>query len=100
MKTNSTSALRKILVAGLAAATLVVGVAATQTTAQAQPGWGVPLAAGVVGGLALGGAIASSNQGYYGPAPVYSGGECWMERRPVVDYYGNVIRYRRIRVCN
>ena len=33
-------------------------------------------------------------------APVRYGGECWMERRPIVDEYGEVIGRRRVRVCN
>ncbi len=60
---------------------------------------GPAVAAGVIGGLALGAAAASAAQapGYYGPAPV---GECWIERRPIVDEYGVVVGRRRVRVCN
>ena len=68
---------------------------------------GGAIAAGVVGGLAVGAIIGSqaNRGGYYGPgyygeqayAPVYS--NCRTEREQVVDQYG---RYhtRRIRVCD
>jgi hypothetical protein len=42
--------------------------------------------------LALG--AAASTPYYYG----YSG--CYFTRQPVVDGYGNIVGYRRIRVCN
>jgi len=68
---------------------------------------GGAIAAGVVGGLAVGAIIGSqANRGYYnGPGyygdqpyqPVYS--NCRTEREQVVDQYG---RYhtRRVRVCD
>jgi hypothetical protein len=60
---------------------------------------GPAVAAGVLGGLALGAVAASAAQPrYYAPAPVY-GGDCWFERRPVYDSWGNYIGRRRIRVC-
>jgi hypothetical protein len=50
--------------------------------------------------MAVGAAAAGAANGpYYGPGPGY-GGECWMERRPIVDEYGVVIGRRRVRVCN
>jgi len=52
--------------------------------------WGI---GGVAAGLALGAAAASTPY-YYG----YSG--CYFTRQPVVDGYGNIVGYRRIRVCN
>jgi hypothetical protein len=66
-------------------------------------GWGGPgpaVAAGVLGGMAVGAAAAGAANGpYYGPGPGY-GGQCWIERRPIVDEYGVVIGRRRVRVCN
>ena len=68
---------------------------------------GGAIAAGVVGGLAVGAIVGSqANRGYYGGPgyygdqayqPVYS--NCRTEREQVVDQYG---RYhtRRIRVCD
>jgi hypothetical protein len=87
-----------------AVATLAVAVAAPMTPALARDGGAV--AAGVIGGLAVGAIIGSqSNRSYYGgPAyqepyyqPVY--GRCHIEREQVVDGYGRY-RTRRIRVCD
>ncbi|MFD2676687.1 hypothetical protein [Camelimonas lactis] len=47
--------------------------------------------AGLVGGLALG-AIAASAM----TAPPV----CYVSREPVIDPWGNVIRYRAVRVCD
>jgi hypothetical protein len=60
-------------------------------------GWGAgpAVAAGVLGGLALGAVAAGAARG-----PYYGGGECWIERRPVYDEYGDFLGRRRMRVCN
>jgi hypothetical protein len=67
------------------------------------------IAAGVVGGLAVGAIVGSqANRNYYGgPAyvdqPAYvverGYGSCHIERQEVSDGYGN-IRLRRVRVCD
>ncbi|GJD97929.1 hypothetical protein [Methylobacterium iners] len=78
-------------------------------SAQARDGIGPGGAAalGVLGGLAIGGAIASSQNQYYpgqrvyrAPRPVYVEAEpyCHLERRRYVDAYGDVI-IRRVEVC-
>lgn len=88
---------------------LVLAVA-TAPSAQARDGIGPGGAAalGVLGGLAIGGAIASSQNQYYpgqriyrAPRPVYVEAEpdCHLERRRYLDEYGDVI-VRRIRVCD
>jgi hypothetical protein len=68
-------------------------------------GRGGAIAAGVIGGLAVGAIVGSqANRGYYGGPgyyepgyqPVY--GACHIERQRVVDQYGNY-HVRRIRVC-
>ncbi len=95
--------IRKTITAGLAIATLSLGLAASATPAAAWGGWhggggwgggwhhgwgwGV---GGVAAGLALGAVAAAP---YYAPA-------CYFTRQPVVDVYGNVIGYNRVRVCN
>ena len=92
---------KKTLTASLAALTLGMTVLTSATPAFARGGGGL-LAAGIIGGLALGAIAAGSAQaapGYYAPQRVY-GGECWMERRAVHNRWGDVIGYRRIRVCN
>lgn len=86
------STVRKTIAAGLAVATLGLGVAASSTPAAAWGyhhswGWGV---GGLAAGLALG---AAATPYYYAPA-------CYFTRQPVVDDYGVVIGYRRVRVCN
>jgi hypothetical protein len=104
---------------GLAAAVLVAGllvVAPLEASAQYYhrrgPGAGA-VAAGVVGGLALGALAAGAARPYYGPQPYYGPGpayvmenelpppprrlRCWFEREDVWDGYGYAPR--RIRVC-
>ena len=80
-------------------AALTLGLTATAQPAAANDAWVVPgVAAGVIGGMALGAAAANANQGpYYGPGPDYD--ECWVERRPVYDEDGEIIGSRRVRVC-
>lgn len=63
--------------------------------------WGPAAALGFVGGVVAGGALAAAQPGYpagYGvydePAPT-----CYFARQPVVDGWGNLISYRRVRVC-
>jgi hypothetical protein len=64
-------------------------------------GWGAPVAAGVLGGLALGALAASSYQpNYYGGYGSYDAPSCYPARQPIVDDWGNVVAYRRVRVCN
>lgn len=60
---------------------------------------GAGVAAGLLGGLAVG-AIAS--QGVYGGYPAYGYGGyggCYIARQPIVDAWGNVISYQRVQVC-
>jgi len=106
---------------GVAVATLaglLLALAPTDASAQYRrrgPGAGA-VAAGVVGGLALGAlAAGAARPYYYGPSPYYYGPgpayvvedelppppryrpRCWFEREDVWDGYGYVPR--RIRVC-
>ncbi len=97
-----TTTFKKSLTASLAALTIGMTVLSSATPASARNGGAI--AAGIIGGLALGAiaagaAHANSGPGYYAPARVY-GGECWMERREVTNRWGDVVGYRRIRVCN
>lgn len=97
---------------GVASAALVsalVALGPSQASAQYYghrgPGAGA-VAAGVVGGLALGALAAGAARPYYGPGPAYVVEEelppppvrrCWYEREDVWDGYG--YRPHRIRVC-
>lgn len=101
-----TSFLTKILVGGTAVLAL-----AGATTAPVAARQGGAIAAGVLGGLAVGAiagsAAANSNNGYYGGGPAYApayaapayGGGCYFTRQPVYDEDGEVVGHRRVRVC-
>ena len=112
--------LRKTVIGGLAALTLAAGVTALSAPAEARwhgRGWGGPgVAAGVIGGLAVGAFAAQAyNRPYYpaygygyapsygsgyGYAPAYSYGHgCFNQRRPAHDRWGNFVGYRFVRVC-
>lgn len=102
------SLLKKSVTAGLAVLTLMGGVATTATPASAwyRGGWGAPVAAGVLGGLAAGAIIGSAVRPAYGygygygyPARAY-GPPCARVRRPVYDAYGSFAGYRLTRVCD
>jgi hypothetical protein len=90
------------------AAVAALALAVTVTSQPAYAGGnGGAVAAGVVGGLAVGAIIGSqANRGYYGGPgyyesgyqPVYGGG-CHIERQQVEDGYGR-IHIRRVRVCD
>jgi hypothetical protein len=58
-------------------------------------GWGGPLAAGLIGGLAVG-AIAGSAY----PYGAYGGyGGCYLQSQPVYNGWGQFVGYRPVRVC-
>jgi hypothetical protein len=85
------------LTAALAALTLGGAVLATSAPAEAgwgRRGYGGAIAAGVIGGLALG-AIASSRPAY--AVPVYEG-DCYIVKRRYVNAYGELV-IRREQVC-
>ena len=87
---------RKIITSTAAALTLGATILASSTPAEARYGRN----AAFIGGLAIGalalGALAAPSYGY--AAPVYGG--CWTERQAVTNRWGDVIGYRRVRVCN
>jgi hypothetical protein len=75
-----------------------LGVAATSTPAAAwgnHPYWGWG-AGGFAAGLALGAATSAAANPSYG----YGYPACGIVRQPVVDEYGIVVGYHRVRVCN
>jgi hypothetical protein len=55
------------------------------------PAGAAAIGLGVLGAAAIAAGAAQSQ-------PVYR--ECWVERRPVSDQWGNFAGYRRVRVCN
>ena len=88
-----------------AVAALALATTLAPQPAQARNGVNGAIAAGVVGGLAVGAIVGSQNNGYYGGPgyyqrdyePVY--GACHTERQEFEDNYGR-IRVRRVRVCD
>ncbi len=74
----------------------------TATPASAQRGVGVGLAAGLIGGAIIGGAIASSRPAYAGPAPVYVEEAPYPACRMVRERFwdGYAWRFRRMEVCD
>lgn len=96
---------RYVIAAGLASA-LAMSAAPASAWDRGGIGPGGAAALGVLGGLAVGGAIASSNSYYPGrpvyvapPRPVYVEQDCYIQRRRYVDEFGDVT-IRRIRVCD
>lgn len=85
----------KTLTALAAAATIGLAAVATPQPAEARNGGAI--AAGVIGGLAVGALIgAAYGPGYYAAAPGYYGG-CYWTRQRVWDGWG--WRFRRVQVC-
>jgi hypothetical protein len=105
-------AMRKTLMALAAVATLAVSAVAAPAPAHAQRGFGAGVAAGIIGGAIVGGALAAPyyygpggyyygpGYGYYG-GPAYVGddyfGGCFWQRERFWDGYG--WRIRRVRIC-
>jgi hypothetical protein len=84
--------------AALVAVTTIAGSLAA-TPASAQRGVGVGIAAGLLGGAIIGGAIASSRPAYGGPVYVEDAPPpCRLVRERFWDGYG--WRFRRVEVCN
>jgi hypothetical protein len=88
--------MKKTFAALVAVATLAGSLAATP--ASAQRGVGVGIAAGLLGGAIIGGAIASSRPAYGGPVYVEDAPPpCHFVRERFWDGYG--WRFRRVEVC-
>ena len=103
--------MKKTLMALGAVAALAISSVAMPAPAHAQRGVAAGVAAGLLGGAIVGGAIASQNgyyggPGYYGPGyggPAYVvdpgyGPDCYVQRQRFWDGYG--WRVRNVRVCN
>lgn len=102
--------MNKTLGSILAAVTIAVTLSATTTDASAQWrgqgwGWGPGIAAGIIGGAIIAGAIVASRppgyvvyQGYN--QPVYGPG-CYWTSQPAYDPYGRVVGYagQPVQVC-
>lgn len=99
--------MKKVLVPLIAAAAIAFAAIAAPSPADARNRGGA-IAAGVLGGLALGAIIGSASQPpaygapapvYVAPEPVYEGPVCQIERQRVwVEGLG--YRWRRVEVCD
>ena len=92
------SMLKKTLAASLSAAVMAGSLASTSAPAEARYGRNAAFFGGLVGGLAVGALAAGAYRGGYVDADY--GGDCWIDSRPVYNHWGDVVRYRRVRVCN
>lgn len=108
--------IRKAMTGTITALALGATVLATATPASADwrghrrhgGGWGAPVAAGIIGGLALGALAAGSARAqtrtYYVPAPVYvpsySYGGCYDIEKPMYNRWGEFRGYRLVTVCD
>jgi hypothetical protein len=96
----ASSKAKKVLIAGLCAATLGGSMVSFSDPAEARSRRGAAVAAGVIGGLALGAIAAGAARpayaapiapGYAYPAygqPAYYGGRCYEVRRRYIDDWG------------
>ncbi|RJF75183.1 hypothetical protein [Rhodopseudomonas palustris] len=105
--------MRKALMGLVAVTALGLAAVGAPAPAQAHDGFGAGLAAGLLGGALVGGALASPGYGYgpgyyyaprpvYGPAPAYvvepgPYGDCFWQRQRFWDGYA--WRIRNVRVC-
>jgi len=100
--------MKRTLTALVAAATIAGTLAVSVSDADAQwrrRGWGPGIAAGIIGGAIITGAIlASRPRGYvvyegYGAPVQYRG--CYWAAEPVYDRYGRVVGYtgQPVQVC-
>ena len=102
--------MKKTLTCLLAATTIALTLTATATDVSAQWrrrgwGWGPGVAAGVVGGAVIAGAIIASRPPGYVVYPSYAqpvyGPGCYWASQPVYDGLGRVVGYmgRPVQVC-
>lgn len=109
-----TNLVSRSLTGAITAIALTATIVASATPAAAQWrghrghggwGWGPGIAAGVIGGLALGALATRSNRYSYAepiydePIPVYAEPNCYKEWRPVYRADGAYLRDRLVRVC-
>ncbi|HEX2556522.1 MAG TPA: hypothetical protein VHL98_22720 [Microvirga sp.] len=95
-----TQSLKQKMISGLAALTIGAGMMTAAAPAQAKS-WryhhGGAIAAGMIGGLALGAITASAAQPVY-VDPAYAPA-CYRAKQAVTDVYGTVLYYRTVKVC-
>jgi hypothetical protein len=99
--------MKNILIATVAAATLVIASVAAPQQAEARYGRNAAIFGGLAAGALLGAAVANGPYYGYGPGPyaygpgpyaAYYGPDCYWTRHRVWTDYG--WRWRRVRVCD
>ena len=88
-----TTIFRKTLAAAMTTAVIAGSLAATP--ASAKYGRNAAFFGGLAIGALAGGAFAGGYSGGYG-----GGYGCWIDSRPVYNHWGDIIGYRRVRVCD
>jgi len=102
--------MKRILASLLVIATIALAVVANTTDASAYWrgrgwGWGPGVAAGIIGGAVIAGAIIASRPPGYVVYPGYAqpvyGPGCYWASRPMYDPYGRVVGYtgQPVQVC-
>jgi len=95
--------MKRSVAALVAAATIAGSLVSVTPAARAHDGVGVGIAAGLLGGAIVGGAIAASRPYPVYGEPVYVGGPppggCYWQRQRVWDGYYGVWRVRPVQVC-
>lgn len=96
--------MKKSVAALVAVATIAGSLISVAPAARAHDGVGVGIAAGLLGGAIVGGAIAASRPAPVYGEPVYVGAPpppagCYWQRQRVWDDYYGVWRVHPVRVC-
>ena len=93
-----TTIFTKTLAAAMTTAVIAGSLAATP--ASAKYGQNAAFFGGLAIGALAGGAFSGGyGGGYYNSGYGY-GGDCYFDRRPVYNHWGDIVGYRRIRVCD
>ena len=98
-----TTMLKKTLAVTLSTIVLAGSLAAASAPAEARNGRNAAFFGGLVGGLAIGALAAGAYNGGYYNGGYYAadyGGDCYFDRRPAYNHWGDIVGYRRVRVCN
>ena len=88
--------MKKYATAAIAALSVAATLAVSAGTAEAKFGRKGALFGGIAAGLVGAAILSQSARGH--AAPSY--GDCWTEKRPRYDRWGDFRGYRYIRVCN
>ena len=96
-----TSIFKKTLAAALTATVIAASLAATPASAKngQNAAFFGGLAIGALAGGAFGGGYGGYHNNYYNSGYGY-GGDCYFDSRPRYNHWGDIVGYRRVRVCD